>query len=31
MAMRVDDIRGKLQKFAKLEMLRAPVFGSNRL
>ena len=31
MAMGVEDIRGKLQKVAKLEMLRSPVFGSNRL
>ena len=29
--MGVEDIRGKLQKTAKLEMLRSPVFGSNRL
>ena len=29
--MGVEDIRGKLQKIAKLEILRALVFGSNKL
>jgi len=29
--MGVEDIRGKLQKIAELEILRALVFGSNRL
>ena len=31
LAMGDEDIRGKLQKIAKLEMSRSPVFGSNRL
>ena len=31
MGMGVEDIRGKLKKIAKLKMLRALVFGSNRL
>lgn len=31
LAMGVKDIRGKFQKIAKLDILRAPVFGSNRL
>ena len=29
--MGVEDIGGKLQKIAKFEILRALVFGSNRL
>ena len=29
--MGVKDIRGKFKKNAKLKILRAPVFGSNRL
>jgi len=29
--MGVEDIRGELQKIAKLEIMRVLVFGSNRL
>jgi len=29
--MAVEDIRGKLQKIAKLEIMRVLVFGSNSL